>query len=134
MIIDHIAIYTHRLEEQRAFYEKHFGATSNAKYSNPATGFESYFLSFASGVRLELMQKPGIPANANDTVVAQHTGLIHMAFGVSSPEEVDEMAKRFLQEGLSILRGPRRTGDGYYEFEMLDPDGNRIEVTTTPDR
>ncbi|HSR38089.1 MAG TPA: VOC family protein [Phnomibacter sp.] len=134
MTIDHIAIYTHRLEELRAFYEKHFGATSNAKYRNPATGFESYFLSFPSGARLELMQKPGIPANANDTVMAQHTGLIHMAFGVSSPEEVDEKARLFQQAGLSILRGPRLTGDGYYEFEMLDPDGNRIEVTTTPHR
>jgi lactoylglutathione lyase len=132
MTIDHIAIYTHRLEELRVFYEKHFGATSNAKYVNPVSGFESYFLSFASGARLELMQKPGIPANANDTVQSQHTGLIHMAFGVSSPEEVDEKARLFLQAGLTILRGPRHTGDGYYEFEMLDPDGNRIEVTTTP--
>jgi lactoylglutathione lyase len=47
---------------------------------------------------------------------------------------VDEKARLFLQEGLTILRGPRLTGDGYYEFEMLDPDGNRIEVTTTPHR
>lgn len=131
MQIDHIAIYTHQLEELRLFYETYFGATSNAKYVNPVTGFESYFLSFASGARLELMQKPGIPTNANDTVHAQHTGLIHLAFGVSTAAEVDEKASRFQQAGLTILRGPRRTGDGYYEFEMLDPDGNRIEVTTT---
>ena len=29
-----------------------------------------------------------------------------------------------------ILRGPRKTGDGYYEFETLDPDNNRLEVQT----
>lgn len=130
MKIDHIAIYTHQLEALRAFYAKHFGATSHDKYVNPNTGFESYFLRFGSGARLELMQKPGIPGNANDTVVTQHTGLIHLAFGLSTPEEVDEMAKVFLEAGITILRGPRWTGDGYYEFEMLDPDGNRIEVTT----
>ena len=28
-----------------------------------------------------------------------------------------------------ILSRPRKTGDGYYEFETLDPDNNRIEVT-----
>lgn len=29
---------------------------------------------------------------------------------------------------LDILRNPRKTGDGYYEFETLDPDNNRLEV------
>jgi lactoylglutathione lyase len=28
-----------------------------------------------------------------------------------------------------IVDGPRRTGDGYYESVVLDPDGNRIELT-----
>lgn len=31
-----------------------------------------------------------------------------------------------------ILRfddGPRRTGDGFYESAVLDPEGNRIEIT-----
>jgi hypothetical protein len=26
-----------------------------------------------------------------------------------------------------VLDGPRRTGDGYYESAVLDPDGNRLE-------
>ena len=36
------------------------------------------------------------------------------------------------ENGFRILEGPRRTGDGYYEFVTLDPDLNRIEVTTGP--
>jgi lactoylglutathione lyase len=28
-----------------------------------------------------------------------------------------------------VLDGPRRTGDGYYESVVLDPDGNRVELT-----
>jgi lactoylglutathione lyase len=27
------------------------------------------------------------------------------------------------------LDGPRRTGDGYYECVVRDPEGNRVEVT-----
>ena len=32
-------------------------------------------------------------------------------------------------DGNTILDGPRRTGDGYYESLILDPDGNRVEIT-----
>jgi lactoylglutathione lyase len=28
-----------------------------------------------------------------------------------------------------VLDGPRCTGDGYYESVVLDPEGNRIEIT-----
>ena len=41
-----------------------------------------------------------------------------------------EEAKQLEKNGYPILRGPRKTGDGYYEFETLDPDNNRLEVTT----
>ncbi|MCP6769239.1 hypothetical protein NL529_30770, partial [Klebsiella pneumoniae] len=54
MHIEHIAIYTNRLEEMKDFYMKYFGGVPNQKYSNPTTGFESYLLQFASGTRLEL--------------------------------------------------------------------------------
>jgi lactoylglutathione lyase len=29
---------------------------------------------------------------------------------------------------LCTFDGPRRTGDGYYESVVVDPDGNRIEI------
>jgi lactoylglutathione lyase len=48
-------------------------------------------------------------------------------------QEVDEKAVQLQSGGFKILRGPRKTGDGYYEFETLDPDDNRIEVTTKQD-
>lgn len=76
------------------------------------------------------MQKPDIPDNLNDTVVAQYKGIIHLAFGVDTMTEVDDKAKELAENGYKILSGPRRTGDGYYEFETLDPDDNRLEVTT----
>jgi lactoylglutathione lyase len=129
MTIDHIGVWTDNLERMRAYYINYFGGTSGDKYTNHATQFSSYFISFQSGTRLEIMSKPGIPDNLNDTVVAQHKGIIHLAFGVETKKEVDEKAAQIQSAGYSILRGPRKTGDGYYEFETLDPDNNRIEVT-----
>ncbi len=75
------------------------------------------------------MSMPSIPGNKNDTIEKQHLGIIHLAFGVDTTEEVEQKAKQLQSDGFPILSGPRKTGDGYYEFETLDPDNNRIEVT-----
>lgn len=129
MTLEHVALWTKQLEELRAYYETHFGAVANAKYTNEAKQFQSYFLSFESGARLELMTRPDVPAHQNDPGGRQHQGLIHLAFGVETPAAVDAKAEELRRAGYPILSGPRRTGDGYYEFETLDPDQNRLEVT-----
>jgi lactoylglutathione lyase len=129
MTLEHAAIWTNRLEQLKEYYVKYFGGISNEKYTNERKQFSSYFLTFASGARLELMSMPNVPVNHNDTVVAQHQGLIHLAFGVDTLQEVDDKAKQLEKDGFAILSGPRKTGDGYYEFETLDPDNNRLEVT-----
>jgi lactoylglutathione lyase len=130
MTLEHVAIWTNSLETLKDYYIKYFNARSNDKYRNEQTGFESYFLSFESGARLELMRRPDIPANENDTINKQHLGIIHFAFGVETIEEVNSKARQLQNDGFKILSGPRKTGDGYYEFETLDPDNNRLEVTT----
>lgn len=130
MTLEHVAIWTRKLETLKDFYIKYFNGIANDKYTNHQKQFQSYFIRFQSGARLELMSMPDIPENANDPEGRQYLGIIHLAFGVYSMKEVDELAARFQKDGLPILSGPRITGDGYYEFETLDPDKNRIEVTT----
>lgn len=129
MNLEHVAIWTSQLDRMKEFYTRFFGGIPNNKYINPEKGFESYFLRFATGARLELMYMPNIPDNGNDTILAQHKGIIHLAFGANSMEEVDTKARQLKAAGYPILSGPRITGDGYYEFETLDPEKNRIEVT-----
>jgi len=48
---------------------------------------------------------------------------------VGSDEGVDELTGRLHRDGYTVLDGPRRTGDGYYESVVADPDGNRVELT-----
>lgn len=129
MTLEHIAIWTDNLEVLKDYYIKYFNGKHNDKYTNEQRQFHSYFISFSSGARLEIMSMPNIPENTNDRVIAQHKGIIHLAFGVDTKEEVDQKAKQLQAAGFKILSGPRKTGDGYYEFETLDPDNNRLEVT-----
>lgn len=128
MRIDHLALWTDDLERVRNFYVTYFDAVAGLGYRNPAKGFESVFLSFSDGARLEFMKTSTlspvvIPAGA------QRMGLTHFAMSVGSEERVDALTRRLRDDGYPVLDGPRRTGDGYYESVVLDPDGNRIEIT-----
>jgi lactoylglutathione lyase len=129
MRLEHIAIWTARPEVLKDFYCRFFGGISNPQYFNPSKNFSSYFISFERGARLEIMSRPDIPDNLNDPV-SQFKGIIHFAFEVDTMAEVDRLAGDFLSNGISILSGPRKTGDGYYEFEIFDPDRNRVEIGT----
>jgi lactoylglutathione lyase len=128
MMIEHIAVWTKDLERLRSFYIEYFGAKSNEKYFNPKKNFSSYFLSFESGARLEIMEMPSVPESKDDPH-SQFTGLIHLAFSVGTEAKVDELTARLVADGYEKLDGPRTTGDGYYESCVLDPDGNRLEIT-----
>lgn len=129
MNLEHVAIWTSNLERLKEYYSTYFGAVPNEKYRNETKQFESYFLSFDSGARLEIMYRPDIPPNLNDTASLQHLGIIHLAFCIGTKDQVNAKAIELKAAGFPILDGPRSTGDGYYEFVTLDPDGNRIEVT-----
>lgn len=128
MKIEHIAIWVKDLEKMRVFYEKYFDGKSNEKYRNEKKAFESYFIAFDSGARLELMQMPQIPDSKND-IYEQFTGLIHFAISVGNTEQVDSLTEKIGNDGYEIIGQPRWTGDGYYESVILDPEKNRIEIT-----
>ena len=128
MQIEHVAIWTSDLERLRAFYETYFQATAGPKYTNPARGFESYFLAFPSGPRLELMRLATLSQAPGGQGVPQ-VGYAHLAFSTGSREAVDALTARLVADGHRRLDGPRTTGDGYYESQVADPDGNLLEIT-----
>lgn len=126
--IEHIALWVQDLDAFCAFYGQHFGATVGAEYENPTKGFRSRFLIFAGGARIEAMTTSTLspvvlPAGA------QRMGLTHFALALGSEAAVDVLTAQLRGQGVPVLDGPRRTGDGYYESVFLDPEGNRVELT-----
>jgi len=73
---------------------------AGSAYRNDARDVDSCFLEFDGGARLAILRSGRLD-------------LVDSAAG-----------------GHPVLDGPRRTGDGYYVSVVLDPDGNRVEVTT----
>lgn len=126
MYIDHIAMYVNDLEATKDFFIKYFNATSNEGYHNKTTDFRSYFLTFDSGARLEIMKKPVMEDGEKDV---NRTGYIHIAFSLGTKEAVDELTAKLKQDGYDVISGPRTTGDGYYESCILGIEGNQIEIT-----
>ena len=127
-IIEHAALWTLDLERARSFYERYFKAQAGPRYVNAQKQFTTYFLSFASGARLEIMHKPTVAA-ALASEGSERQGYAHLAFSVGSEQAVDNLTERLHSDGYEVVDGPRRTGDGYYESVVLDPDGNRVEIT-----
>ena len=121
MNIEHIAMYVRNLEAAKDFFVKYLGAASNSGYHNKNTDFRSYFLSFDSGARLEIMTRPEVADSHNDIA---RTGYIHIAFSLGSKKKVDELTTLLKADGYEVLSGPRTTGDGYYESCIVGIEGN----------
>lgn len=128
MHIHHLAFWARDLEGLKTFYQTYFGAAAGERYVNPRTGFQSYFLRFSGGARLELMQRPDVPPNPGAPGAAA-LGYAHLAISVGSPAQVDALTARLQRDGFTVLSPPRRTGDGYYESAVLDPENNLLEIT-----
>ncbi|WP_187986586.1 VOC family protein [Listeria marthii] len=125
MKIEHVALWTTNLEKMKQFYSTYFGAIANDLYENKTKGFTSYFLSFASGARLEIMSRTDV----TNQLSGENLGWAHIAISTGTKEAVDELTEKLRQDGFEIAGEPRMTGDGYYESVVLDPEGNRIEIT-----
>jgi lactoylglutathione lyase len=121
-------MYTKDLEQLCRFYEHYFNCKCSDKYENVEKGFESYFLTFDSGSQIEIMRKESIDG-ALSPDGNEKNGLTHLAISVGSEIRVDELTSKLEQDGYKVISNPRITGDGFYESVVLDPDGNRIELT-----
>ena len=126
MKIEHVAMYVNDLEKAKDFFIQYFGAKVGDKYRNKTTDFQSYFLSFEDGARLEIMNRPNMKDMEKPL---ERTGYIHIAFSLGNKEAVDELTDRLKQDGYHVVSGPRTTGDGYYESCIVGIEGNQIEIT-----
>ena len=80
---------------------------------------QSRFLELGAGARLEIMTRSDVVTRGP----AEQLGLAHVAIAVGDEAAVDALAARFAAEGVAMVDGPRRTGDGYYECVVLRSGG-----------
>ena len=124
--IDHTALYVRDLDGARDFFIRYFNAEPSEQYHNPKTDFKSYFLSFGNSARLEIMTRPGLDVQNE---AQMRTGYIHLSFSVGGRDNVDELTSILKDGGYEVGSGPRVTGDGYYESQIIGVEGNVIEIT-----
>jgi lactoylglutathione lyase len=124
--VDHIGLWVRELEVMRDFYVGMLGGEPGPLYHNPATGFSSCFVSFEGGMRLELMRQAAVPSEGSGLDEAVGRG--HLALAVADEPAVVANTARLAHSGCVVQSPPRRTGDGYFESVVLDPEGNRIEL------
>ena len=134
MKIEHIAIWAKDVDKVCEFYRKYFGGVVHPIYHNQTKQFTSRFVTFDDGARLEVMHRPDIDVGTRGMFhvkqsQSEHLGYAHLSFSVGSKEEVDRLTQQMSNDGIQIVGQPRTTGDGYYESVVLDPEGNRVEIT-----
>lgn len=128
MKIDHLALWCDDLDRMKAFYEQYFGCTANNLYHNLKKGFRSYFLTFGEGgARIELMSRTDITTEPPHRGFMK--GLAHFDIIAGTEADVNLLHDRLASDGYTIASPLRHTGDGYYEFAVLDPEGNYVEVS-----
>ena len=74
-----------------------------------------------------LMHRPDVSAGRVEDL--PRIGLAHFAVVVGDDASVDALVGQMRADGHPVIEWPRRPGDGYYEAVVIDPDGNRIEIT-----
>jgi lactoylglutathione lyase len=121
----HVALWTRDLDRLCDFWAELAEVTVGPLYeSRNRPGYHARFLHFADGASLEVMTGPWV----GETAPHEAGGYAHVALSLGSSQQVDLVAARHAKSG-TLVSGPRRTGDGYYEAVIRDPDGNLVEIT-----
>ena len=118
MKIRNVGIFVKDLEGARHFFEDYFGAEVYKIYNEEENNYYSYIMNVGDGAMLELMTKPEIIDDRKDP---NRTGFAHICIGVDSREKLDEVIRRFKEDGYRILYEPATVG------------GNEVRAVTFED-
>ena len=129
-MFDHVGLNVRDYVASRAFYEQFLGGRASAPYRNERTGFESYFVKFDGGPRLELMRMPEIAPRPGDGG-RPVPGFVHIAFSLGTEAAVDAFHAAALAAGGIDNGGPgvrEHYHPTYYGAFVHDLDGNNVEA------
>ncbi len=120
----HVALKVSSLATSKAFYQKWFGM--NIVWEPDA---ENVYMS--SGVdNLALHEIPSDVLHEHQPDRGQF--LDHLGFLMESPEQVDQLYKLVVEDGVSIVHHPKQHRDGSYSFYLADPDHIVVQIIYEP--
>ena len=125
MYIANAGLFVKDLEGARKFFEDYFGAKLAFEYNEEENNYYSYIMDFDEGARLELMTKPQIvdvPKEPN------RTGFAHVAIRVPSRAKLDDVIRRFHENGYHFFYEPG-PGDGNGECRVVTFEDIVLEVS-----
>ena len=117
-LIANVGMFVKDLEGARKFFEDFFGAELYADYNEEENKYYSYIMKVGDGAKLELMTKPQIADQPKDP---NRTGIAHMAIRVDSREKLNEVIRRFHENGW------------HFFYEPKDEKGRECRVVTFED-
>jgi HAD superfamily hydrolase (TIGR01509 family) len=121
MELEHVGIEVRDLYRVELFYRKALGFKPVYRYVSKNTpGLRTVFL-VRDGVRLELLERP------RDDGFLERRRPGHLALEVEDVAALHAHVAALDLPGARI-KPPRRTGDGYIEMELTDPEGNVVEL------
>ena len=125
--IAHVAIYCRDIERSVDFYSRVLGTTELFTKIKPDGSLWYVYLHAGSRTFLELFPLPegGKPQEG------AAPGVAHICLSV---DDIQEAARKVLDEGWQLEGEPRLGGDGNWQVWTVDPDGVRIAREQLGDR
>lgn len=125
--IAHVAYWVADIDRSCRFWAEWFGGLAGPLYTSAnQPGFISRFVTLSDGATIELMHRPDLSPESGSA--GPLIGLAHLAISLGTVAAVDSLAAKARLAGILVAE-PRRTGDGFYEAILIDPDHNQIEIT-----
>jgi lactoylglutathione lyase len=124
--IERIALATNDLESLCDFYRR-LGGIASPLPTGSEDDLHACALDFC-GIRLEVFERPHNRGEAAEEGMSPR--LLHLGFALGSADAVDELSRALAADGYRVLEPPHRTREtGRYKSVVLDPDGNRLELS-----
>jgi catechol 2,3-dioxygenase-like lactoylglutathione lyase family enzyme len=126
--IAHVQLTVNDLQRAMPFYEKVLGFIGMMPVVKAPNGL------YMVGGKTAVMVTRSSEANRDCAFDQRRIGLHHLCFRARSREDIDELHRFLVEQGVRIVRPPEDGpwAPGYYSVLFEDPDGIRLEVNYVP--